>query len=261
MYIFNLSVFGIHIAPTWYGLMYALGFIICYQYVKKSGFIKTKDMDALLFYIFLGVIVWWRLGYVLFYNPIFFIQNPLSIPMTWQWGMSFHGWALGVILSMYLFSRKYKYKLFDVSDPIVTILPVALWLGRIWNYINGELLWFSPYTWTFSITKWGLQYFPSTLLEAFLEWFILLCVLLIWRKKTKGNNYIPWSASAIFLIWYWICRIFSEFFRLPDPGIWYLFWTELITLGMVYTIPMIIGWSILLYWTQKNEKNKRNEEV
>lgn len=260
MYIFNISLFGIQIAPTWYGLMYALGFIICYQYVKKLSKIKVQHMDTLLFYIFLGVILGWRLGYVILYNPVYFLSHPLSIPMTWQWGMSFHGGALGVIIAMFLFAKKYKYQIFQVSDPIVTILPVALGLWRLGNYINQELPGYTPYNWPLAINKLGVQYFPSPLLEGFLEWFILLILLLIYKHGIEKDNYHSWVSSGLFLLGYWCLRIIAEFFRLPDWHIWYLMGTHWITLGMIYTIPMIlIGVVILIVQGNRNSLQKTNK--
>lgn len=241
MSIFEISLFGIHIAPSWYGLMYALGFIGCYEYVRKNSVIQHADMESLLVYIFIGVIAWWRLGYVFLYNLDYFLSRPLEIFAVWQGGMSFHGWAIGVILMIILFSWNKKYKIFDVSDPIVTIIPLALGLGRIGNFINRELLGYFPYTWPFAIVENGVSHFPSPLLQFFLEGIILLTIMLIWKRVEKRRGRKAGYASAIFLWGYGVFRLFAEFFRLPDSHIWYLFGTEWITLGMIYTLPMILG--------------------
>lgn len=145
MHIFEISFFGIQIAPTWYGLMYAIGFGVSYIFVKKYGKIQPSDLDHLLTYIFLGVILGGRIGYILLYNLSYFLEHPMQIFAVWNGGMSFHGGATGVILAMIFFARRYSYKLFDVSDIVCTILPFAIGLGRIGNYINGELLGFAPY--------------------------------------------------------------------------------------------------------------------
>ena len=249
MHIFEISFFGIQIAPTWYGLMYALGFWIGYLFVKKYGEIKKNDLENLLTYIFFWVILGGRIGYVILYNFWYFLEHPLQIFAVWNGGMSFHGGAIGVIISMILFARIYKYKLFDISDPVVTILPLALWLGRIGNYINGELLGFFPYSWPLAITQNGISHFPSTLLEAFWEWLCLLLIMMgyfFWNKHQKKKHiqssylYKSGFPSFLFLLGYGCFRLFAEFFRLPDIQIGYLFWTDWITLGMIYTLPIFI---------------------
>lgn len=126
--------------------MYAIGFIACYEYIKKNGYISKKDTDSLLLLVFFGVILGGRIGYVILYDFSYFLEHPMEIFATWNGGMSFHGGAIGVIIAIFLFAWKKKYNVFDVSDPIVTILPLALGLGRIGNYINQELLGFFPYS-------------------------------------------------------------------------------------------------------------------
>ena len=249
MHIFEVSFFGIQIAPTWYGLMYALGFWMGYLFVKKYGKIEKNDLESLLTYIFLWVILGGRIGYVLLYNFWYFLERPLQIFAVWNGGMSFHGGAIGVILSMILFAKRYKYKLFDISDPIVTILPLALLLGRIGNYINGELLGFFPYYWPLAIIQNGVSHFPSTLFEAFWEGFCLLIIMMayfFWKKpqeKTHITSSVIYKAgfpSFLFLIGYGFFRLLAEFFRLPDVQIGYLFGSDWITLGMIYTLPIFI---------------------
>lgn len=246
MSIFEISIFGIQIAPSWYGLMYALGFIGCYEYVRKNSVIRHEDMESLLTYIFIWVIAWWRFGYVFLYNFDYFLSRPLEIFAVWQGGMSFHGWAIWVILMIFLFAWKKKYRVFDVSDPIVTIIPLALGLGRIGNLINRELLGYFPYTWPFAIIENEIPHFPSPLLEAFLEGIALLTIMVIWKNIEKQRGRKAGYASAIFLWGYGVFRLFAEFFRLPDSHIWYLWGTDWITLGILYTLPMIIGSIIVL---------------
>ena len=249
MHIFEVSFFAIQIAPTWYWLMYALGFIICYRYVLSYGYVKKSDMESLLLYIFLGVILGWRLGYVLLYDLSYFIDHSGEILKVWKWGMSFHGGAIGVIMSIVVFAKVRGYRIFDISDVLVSILPIALGLGRMGNYINGELLWYTPYTWAFAIIRDRTSYFPSTLLEAGLEGIFLLILMQLYRLWEGRNNRIPGISSAIFLLWYGLVRIVSEFFRLPDIHIGYLFDTDWMTLGMIYTLPMIIGGIYILYYS------------
>ncbi|MDD2693972.1 MAG: prolipoprotein diacylglyceryl transferase [Candidatus Gracilibacteria bacterium] len=251
MSIFDFSFLGIHIAPTWYGLMYAIGFIACYEYIKKNGYISTKDTDSLLLFVFLGVILGGRIGYVILYDFSYFLEHPMEIFATWNGGMSFHGGAIGVIIAIFLFAWKKKYNVFDVSDPIVTILPLALGLGRIGNYINQELLGFFPYSGPLAIEKNGISYFPSTLLEASLEGGLLLIVMLVWKYFETKTGRKRGYASALFLGGYGIFRLFAELFRLPDVQIGYLFSTDWITLGMMYTIPMMLG-SLVVFFFARN---------
>lgn len=252
MHIFEWSFFGIQISPTWYWFMYAIGFSICYIFVKKYGYLRKDHIDDFLIYIFFGVVLGWRLGYVLLYDLPYFVAHPSDVFAVWKWGMSFHGWALWVIFALLLFSWRKKYSLYDLADPLVAILPLALWLGRIGNAINGELPWYSPYSWPFPMMIDSIPHFPSPLLQAFLEGIVLLFIMQSFRKYEQRNGRTPWRASAIFLIGYGILRIFAEFFRLPDTQIGYLFGTQWITLGMMYSLPLIF-WGIYLYFLSKKK--------
>lgn len=252
MYIFEWSILGIQISPTWYWLMYAIGFIVCYIFVKKYGYLKAHHLDDFLLYIFLWVILWGRIGYIIFYDFSYFFSHPGDIFAVWKWGMSFHGWALWVIFALILFSYKKNYSLYDLADPLVSILPIALGLGRIGNAINGELPGYSPYSWPFPMMVDSVAHFPSPLFQAFLEGIVLLFIMQsLWWYEQK-NKRIPWRASSLFLIGYGILRIFAEFFRLPDIGIGYLFGSHWITLGMIYSIPLILWW-IYLYTLRKQK--------
>jgi phosphatidylglycerol:prolipoprotein diacylglycerol transferase len=250
MYIFETSIFGIHIAPTWYGLMYALGFIFCYYFGSRYSQVARKDLDNILLYIFLGVILWGRLGYIILYNPLFFIEHPIEIFSIWKWGMSFHGGFLWVLFAVFLFARKYRYRFFEITDILAVCIPIALGLGRIGNWINWELPWYSPYDGPFAMMISGVGHFPNPLLEMCLEWVILFIVLFsFWKlKRLWVLNFELWTLSALFLIGYSIARLIAEQFRLPDAHIGYLFGTDWITLGILYTIPMmIVGFWILLH--------------
>ena len=233
--------------------MYALGFFLCYEYMKRTSLLRVEDGDALLFLVFLGVILGGRFGYVILYNLAYFLDHPIEILQVWKWGMSFHGGALWVILAIFLFAWKKGYPVFDISDPLVTILPLALGLGRIGNLINHELLGFSPYMWPFAIMQDGVNHFPSPLLEASLEGWVLLIIMLCWSRYEKKYWRIPWYASALFLWGYALFRMFAEFFRLPDAHIGYLFWSHFITLGMLYTLPMFMGSIIVFMIARRNQ--------
>ncbi|GAB0174790.1 MAG: prolipoprotein diacylglyceryl transferase [Candidatus Altimarinota bacterium] len=258
--IFEISILGISIAPKWYGLMYALSFIICYQFMKKWSKFSSKEMDSLLFYVFFGVILGGRLGYVIFYNLPYFIENPSEIFFIWQGGMSFHGGLIGVLISIYFFCGKYKKTFFSVTDPLSVIIPLALGLGRLGNFINQELLGFFPYSGPFAIVKNGASYFPSPLFEMLLEGGMLFIIMLLSSKKIgffSNTSLVKkyGTLSGIFLLGYGSFRLIAENFRLPDEHIGYLFQTNWITLGMIYTLPLILLGSAILY-NQRNTITK-----
>jgi len=238
MTIFEINLFWLHIAPTYYGLMYAISFAIWYYILKSKKFLDEKKLDNFVFYIFVWMILWWRIWYVLFYNLEFFFNNPIKIPAVWEWWMSFHWWALWVITAAYIFSRKYKLKFFETTDTLAKIMPIWLFFWRIWNYINKELLWWE-YSWFLAVVKNWKNYFPSPLLEAFLEWIILFIILnFFWQNKK------PWFISWAFLFFYWIFRFAIEFIRLPDKQIWYIW--NFITMWQILSIPLIIIWLYLI---------------
>lgn len=247
MTIFDITLFWIHIAPSYYWLMYALWFIIWYYIIKKRWIIWKKYLDDLFTYVFLGVILWWRIGYIMFYNFSYYINNPLEILKVWEWWMSFHWWLIGVVIALIIFSKVKKINLWKLADEVAAVLPIWLWLGRIWNYLNKELLWYSPYNWFLAVEKNWVSYFPSPLLESFLEGFVLFIILYFVYKKRK----FYWQIVVLFLIFYWIFRIFVEaFFRIPDEQIWFIMWY--FTMWEILSFPMILVW-IFIYF--KNRKN------
>lgn len=258
MYIFKVELFWFTIAPTYYWLMYALWFSIAYLIVKKWLKLSQKKIDDLLLYCFLWVLLWWRLAYIIFYDFIYYINNPSSLLKLWEWWMSFHWWVIWVVLAMYFFDRKYKVWFLKLADYVCYSLPFWLFFWRIWNYINKELLWYSPYDWPFAVYINSIWYFPSPLIEAFLEWVVLFIILHIALKLKQSNNkffnlnfkkhwyrrIVPkndWQIAALFLVFYALFRIFVEiFFRLPDSQLWYIFW--FLTMWEILTAPMFIIW-------------------
>lgn len=254
MHIFDIQIFGIQIAPTWYWLMYAIGFVICYNFMKRNWKYHDQDIDILLYFIFFWVLLWGRIWYVLLYNLEYFLSHPYDIFSFWKWWMSFHGGFIGTLIAIWLFGKWKKYSFFEITDILAVIIPVALWLGRIGNLINRELLGFSPYTGPFAITVRGIDYFPSPLLEFFLEGLALLLLMFFFWKLQKSWKRImqsSWFLSAIFLIWYSVARLIAEQFRLPDAHIGYLFESNWITLGIAYTLPMLLTGVILLWQSKK----------
>ena len=245
MKIFDITLFWMHIAPNYYGLMYALWFLVWYYIIKSRKIIPQNKLDDLLLYIVAWVVLGWRLGYIIFYNFWSYIQNPLNILKVWEWWMSFHGWILWVIIAMLLFSKYHKISFYKLADQISLVVPIWLWLGRIWNYLNWELLWYSWYNWILNI-NWR---FPSPLVEMFLEWIMIFIILNYIYIKHK-NKFSNWQIASIFLILYWIFRIFVEaVFREPDAFIWYIW--KYFTLWEIYSLPMVLIW---IYFYNKLRK-------
>lgn len=237
MKIFEISIFWVHFWPTYYGLMYVLWFIIWYWIIKKRWCIKNHLLDNLLFTIFLWVVLGWRLWYTLFYNFDYYSKNIWEIFKIWEWWMSFHGGVLWVIIAMIIFSKMNKINFYRLADEVTYVLPFGLFFWRIWNYINKELVWYEWYTGIFAIHINGESYFPSALLESWLEW-ILLFIILYFINKHKSFD---WQIASSFLMWYGAFRMFVEyFFRTPDAHIWYILGN--FSIGFFLSLPMFIIW-------------------
>ena len=239
------------ISIRWYSLAYIFGILIGWWYgkliISKKFQIIEKKFDVGLFddlitYLILSIILGGRLGYVFFYNLGYYIENPLDILKVWEGGMSFHGAMLGIIIGTYIFSKKRDVKTFFLLDIIACVSPIGIFLGRIANFINGELVG------KVTSVYWGVVFpqidnlnrHPSQLYEAILEGVILFFIMnfLLFKK-----NYQIGNCSAFFLIFYGIFRIFSEFFRQPDAQIGYLF--GFTSMGMLLSTLMILAGIIL----------------
>ena len=254
----DLGIIKIH----WYSLAYVFGILIGWWYgrliitKKINGSDQEnylKNFDDLISYIIIGVIVGGRLGYVIFYNLSFFVNQPIEILKLWEGGMSFHGGLIGVILSTYIFSKvkKLNYKIY--FDIICCAAPIGIFLGRIANFINSELYG------TPTDKPWGIIFpeidnlsrHPSQLYEAFLEGIVLF-VLINFLFLKKNFNY--GLISFLFLIFYGIFRIVSEFFREPDEHIGYIF--DFISLGSLLSVGMMIFAILFVLKINLNEQNK-----
>jgi len=198
------------------------------------------------------VIVGGRVGYVLFYNAPYYLDNPAAALAVWQGGMAFHGGALGVILAAIYFARKHAIPLLSLGDMVAITVPLGMLLGRLANFINGEL-------WgRITEAPWGVVFpdagplprHPSQLYEAALEGALLLIVLnvLAWRFKAFGK---PGLLTGLFLIGYGTSRFLVEMVREPDAHIGFIF--NFITMGQILSLPMILAGAGFVYWANKQK--------
>lgn len=230
----------------WYGVMYLLGFLASYILVKKQitefSFRELgKHFENLNITLILCVILGGRLGYVIFYNPSYYLANPLEIPATWSGGMSFHGACLALCLGGYLFCRVTKLDFWKSADLYAATFPIGLFFGRIGNFINGELYGRVTDSQVGMIFPGGGPYprHPSQLYEAMLEGVLLFIILWSLRKKPwqKGSGWPHGSIFSLFLIGYGCFRIVVEFFREPDQHIGFL--VGVLTMGQLLSVVMI----------------------
>ena len=238
----------------WYSLAYIIGITLGWVYCKKK-LIKDQEIldlfDDFVTYIIIGVILGGRLGYILFYNLDFYIENPFEILMVWNGGMSFHGGLIGVIIATKLFSSKHNINPFIFLDLVSLSAPIGIFFGRIANFVNSELIGRAtelPWSVQFILVD-NIKRHPSQLYEAFFEGIILFFLLKYFFRKNYLQN--PGKISALFLTFYSLFRLFAESFRSPDPQIGYLFLD--LTLGQVISILFLIA-GILLFYLKNNEK-------
>lgn len=233
------------IAIRWYALAYIAGLLLGWKYVvyyctKTPNIMSKRDVDDLLFWATLGVILGGRLGYILFYNLDYYLDNPANILKVWQGGMAFHGGFMGVIVAIILFARKRNISILAVLDAAAVATPIGLFFGRIANFINGELYGrTTDVAWGFVFPNGGPEpRHPSQLYEAALEGLILFVVLFILSRKAFVRHR-PGILGGTFVAGYGISRIIVEFFRQPDAHLGYL--AGGITMGQVLSIPMVLA--------------------
>jgi len=257
----------------WYGLMYLVGLLGAWWLGRRrarrpgSGW-RPEQVDDLLFYGALGVVLGGRIGYVLFYGLQGWIEDPLRILRVWEGGMSFHGGLLGVILALWLYARRQGLPLFRVTDFVAPLVPLGLFAGRIANFINGEL-WGAP-----TRLPWGMQVecarfvslcrdklglpagthlspplHPTQLYEALLEGALLFLILWLFSARPRPRM----AVSGLFLLGYGLFRFAVEFVRMPDVQLGYLAFGWL-TMGQLLSLPMILlGLALLaLAYHRKN---------
>ncbi len=256
----------------WYGLMYLLAFASFWWLGKRRALeshsiIRPDQIDDLVFYGALGVVLGGRVGSVLFYNLDSFIENPIYLFKIWQGGMSFHGGFLGVLVAMEIYRRKLGCSFFQLTDFIAPMAPLGLAAGRLGNFINAEL-WGGPSTLPWAM-KLSCEQFPadryvdfagplcftarhpSQLYEMLFEGLLLFTVL--WLISAKPRPVM--TVSGYFLLLYGVARSAVEFVRLPDAHIGYLLNTDWLTRGIVLSVPMILFGIIFIIFANRKNRN------
>ena len=238
----------------WYSLAYILGIVIGWTLCKKV-FIKNSDIsekfDDYITYLIIGVIVGGRIGYIVFYNFSYYLDNFLDIFKIWQGGMSFHGGLLGIIVSSYIFAKKNNQNPFFYLDQVSLVAPVGIFFGRLANFINSELYGtVSDVPWSVIFIKVdNLSRHPSPLYEAILEGLILFIILIYFTNKNYLNK--PGLISGLFLIFYSIFRFLVEFFRVPDEQIGYLILS--LTMGQIISLVFSSIGMAIFYFKNENK--------
>ena len=275
--IFSITVFGRDFALRWYAMAYIMGILLGWWIIKRclaratlwpnnTAPMKPADLEDLVTWIIIGVILGGRLGYVLFYRFSYYLAHPLEILQLWEGGMAFHGGFLGVIVAVALFCRTRKLPLAQISDSLAIVAPIGLFFGRIANFINGEL-WgrVSDVPWAVEFPGAAAQScltldlvcarHPSQLYEAGLEGLLLglLIAYLVLRKSMLKR---PWTITGVFFAGYGVSRFIVEFFRQPDAqfvtldnplGLALHVGGYGLTMGQILSLPMIaIGVTLIL---------------
>lgn len=239
----------------WYGLMYLIGFVAAwrlgvYRARNSNKLWSSRQVEDLIFYGSLGVILGGRIGYTLFYNFPSFIEEPVSIFYIWQGGMSFHGGLLGVIAAFYVFARNNGMTFFQVSDFMAPMVPIGLGAGRIGNFINKELIG-RPME---ASLPWAMDYgdhiarHPSSLYQAISEGLLLF--IIVWLYSSKQRPLM--AVSSLFVILYGSFRFITEFFRAPDSHIGFVAF-DWLTMGQLLSIPMILIGVFVYIMAMKNK--------
>jgi phosphatidylglycerol:prolipoprotein diacylglycerol transferase len=241
------------LAIRWYGLMYLVAFLAFYllgrwrvrhsHYGPSTG-LKPSDVEDLLFYGVLGVVLGGRLGYVIFYKPAYYLQHPLEVLAVWQGGMAFHGGLLGVIVACMIFARRHRLSLLQLMDFVAPLVPAGLAAGRLGNFINGEL-WgrASDLPWAMVFPQSGTAFarHPSQLYQFAGEGLLLFVLLWVYSSRPRPVGRV----AGAFMFGYGILRFLAEFAREPDVFLGLL--AGGLTMGQLLSVPMVgVGLYLLL---------------
>lgn len=232
-------------AVRWYALAYIAGILLGWRYClwlarRRPQYFEPAAIDDFVLYATLGIVLGGRLGYVLFYNLPYFLQNPLEIFMVWQGGMSFHGGMLGVLFAIGLFGRRVGAPYLAVGDIVAAATPIGLFFGRIANFVNGELFGRAApdVPWAMVFPHGGPEpRHPSQLYEAVLEGLVLFVILLLLARRPEIRER-PGQVGGAFLAGYGLFRIIVELFREPDAHIGLLAFGG--TMGQLLSVPMVL---------------------
>ena len=248
----------------WYSIAYiagiVLGWIYAIKIIKKMASkhnftpFKPTDFDDLIIYLILGIILGGRLGYVIFYNFEYYSKNLFEILKLWEGGMSFHGGLLGVIIATIIFSKIKRINFFYFADIISCVAPIGLFLGRIANFINGELFGkISTLPWAVIFPNNGnISRHPSQIYEAILEGIVLFILINFFALKKQlllKTGYV----SGLFLILYSIARIIGENFREPDKHLGYFF--NYFSMGAMLSFITFLAGCFIIFFIRNNEQN------
>jgi phosphatidylglycerol:prolipoprotein diacylglycerol transferase len=245
------------IAIRWYGLMYVLGLIAAFFMIKaraaqRQVALTLDDLHDLILYAAIGVILGGRLGYTLFYNLPYYLDHPAKLLAIWEGGMSFHGGLIGVMVAVWVFCRRKGYAFYTIADLATPAVPIGLGLGRLGNFINGELFGRAtdvPWCMVFDKTGGGpVCRHPSQLYEALLEGVVLFTFIWALGRRPRPAGTLFWA----FMTGYAACRIFVEFFREPDAHLGLL--AGLLSMGQVLSAPMLLLGLFMLAIVQRKQK-------
>ncbi|MGB4057630.1 MAG: prolipoprotein diacylglyceryl transferase [Alphaproteobacteria bacterium] len=258
----NIDPVALAVGPLeirWYALAYLAGFLFGWGYgiyisrLSPGNRPNREDIDDFIPWVILGVILGGRLGYILFYQSAFYLENPIEVFMVWHGGMAFHGGIVGVVASLVFYAHRRKIPLLRLCDIAGCAAPIGICLGRITNFINGELYGrVSDVPWAVVFPRGGdLPRHPSQIYQAGLEGFLLFLILLA-LLHVKAVRERPGILSAVFLIGYGVLRSIGELFREPDAHLGFIL--EGITMGQVLSVPVILFGIGVLYFAFKKKE-------